>query len=147
MFVLGAASVVCPGTVFAAEEPVIIVHRDPDCGCCGGWVEHLQKAGFRTNVLATKDLDAVKRKLGVPDELAACHTAEVSGYVIEGHVPAAALKRLLAEKLNATGLAVPGMPIGSPGMVGGNPEQYEVILFGPGVRRSYMRFIGEKVLG
>jgi hypothetical protein len=86
-------------------------------------------------------------KLGVPDDLTACHTAEVAGYVIEGHVPAIALKRFLAEKPNATGLAVPGMPIGSPGMEGGNPEPYEVVLFGPTARRTYMRFIGEKALG
>jgi hypothetical protein len=87
-----------------------------------GWVEHLQNAGFETKVLDTKDLDAMKQRLGVPEELAACHTAEVSGYVVEGHVPAAALKRFLAEKPNATGLGVPGMPIGSPGMQGGRPE-------------------------
>jgi hypothetical protein len=146
MLAMGVASVLHAGTLSAAEEPVVTVHRDPDCSCCGGWVQHLQKAVFRTNVLETRDLDAVKRKLGVPDDLAACHTAEVAGYVIEGHVPAAALKRLLAEKPNATGLSVPGMPIGSPGMAGGNPEPYEVILFGPAGRRSYMRFVGEKAL-
>jgi hypothetical protein len=147
LFVMAAASLLQPGTVFAAEEQIITVHRDPNCGCCLGWVQHLQKAAFHTNVVETSDLDAMKRRLGVPDELAACHTAEVSGYVIEGHVPATALKRFLAEKPNATGLAVPGMPIGSPGMEGGMPEPYEVILFGPAGRRSYMRFIGEKALG
>jgi hypothetical protein len=89
----------------------------------------------------------VKRRLGVPDDLAACHTAEVSAYVVEGHVPAATLKRFLAEKPNATGLAVPGMPIGSPGMEGGKPEPSEVVLFGPAGRRSYMRFVGEKIVG
>jgi hypothetical protein len=124
----------------------VTVHRDPNCGCCLGWVQHLQKAGFSTKVLETKDLDAVKTRLGVPDDLAACHTAEVLGYVIEGHVPAPALQRFLAEKPNATGLAVPGMPIGSPGMEGAKPEAYEVVLFGPGGRRSYMRFIGDAAL-
>jgi len=147
MLIMGTVSVLNTETVFAAEEPIITVHKDPDCGCCTGWVQHLQKAAFRTNVLETKELDAVKRKLGVPDDLAACHTAEVSGYVIEGHVPAIALKRFLAEKPNAMGLAVPGMPIGSPGMSGGNPEPYEVILFDSAGRRSYMRFLGEKALG
>ncbi len=88
--------------------------------------------------------DAVKTRLGVPDDLAACHTAEVAGYVIEGHVPQAALKRFLAEKPDAAGLAVPGMPIGSPGMEGGTPQPYEVILFGPRGRRTYMRFIGDR---
>jgi hypothetical protein len=110
-------------------------------------VQHLQKAGFPTKLLDTTDLDAVKVRLGVPDDLAACHTAEVSGYVIEGHVPAIALKRLLAEKPDATGLAVPGMPIGSPGMEGSNPEPYEAVLFGAAGRRVYMQFVGEKALG
>ena len=147
VFVVGAASLLQAGAVFAAQEQVITVHRDPNCGCCLVWVQHLQKAGFPTKVLETKDLDAVKTRLGVPDDLAACHTAEVSGYVIEGHVPALALHRFLADKPYATGLAVPGMPIGSPGMEGGNPEPYEVVLFGPAGRRSYMRFVGEKALG
>ena len=95
----------------------------------------------------TAELDAVKTRLGVPGDLAACHTAQVAGYIVEGHVPAAALKRLLAEKPSAAGLAVPGMPIGSPGMEGGTPEPYDVILFGPAGRRTYMRFLGEKALG
>jgi len=86
----------------------------------------------------------VKRRLGVPDDLAACHTAEVAGYIIEGHVPAAALKRFLAEKPNAKGLAVPGMPIGSAGMEGGRPEKYDVVLFDQNDRRTYMSFIGEQ---
>ena len=146
MLVIGVASVLHAGTVCAAEEPVVTVHRDPDCSCCAGWVQHLQKAVFRTNLLETRDLDAVKRKLGVPDDLAACHTAEVAGYVIEGHVPAVALRRLLDEKPSAAGLAVPGMPIGAPGMEGGRPEPYEVVLFGPAGRRTYMRFVGDRAL-
>jgi hypothetical protein len=147
VLIAGVASMLEFGTLSAAAQPVVTVHRDPNCGCCLGWVQHLQKAGFPTKVLETKDLDAVKTRLGVPDDLAACHTAEVSGYVIEGHVPAAALQRFLAEKPNATGLAVPGMPVGSPGMEGGKAEPYDVILFGPAGRRSYMRFVGEKALG
>jgi hypothetical protein len=94
--------------------------------------------------LDTGDIDAVKKRLGVPDDLAACHTAQLAGYVIEGHVPATALKRFLAERPNATGLAVPGMPIGSPGMEGGKPEKYDVVLFDPAGRRTYMSFIGER---
>ena len=146
VFALGAISLLQPGTVFAVEQPAITVHRDPDCGCCLGWAQHLQKAGFRTKLLETKDLDAVKKRLGVPDDLAACHTAEIAGYVVEGHVPAIALKRFLAEKPNATGLAVPGMPIGSPGMEGGRPEKYDVVLFGPNSRRAYLSFIGERTV-
>ena len=126
----GAASLL-PSGLLAATEPLVTVHRDPNCGCCSGWVQHLQKAGFPTKVLDTTDLDAVKTRLGVPDDLAACHTAEASGYIIEGHVPAVALKRLLAEKPDATGLAVPGMPIGSPGMEVPNvkPQAYDVVTF------------------
>ena len=132
-----------PGAVFAAEQ-AITVHKDPACGCCSGWVRHLQQAGFVTTVVDTKDLDAVKTRLGVPDDLAACHTAEASGFVVEGHVPALALKRFLAERPNAAGLAVPGMPVGSPGMEGGTPEAYEVVLFGPSGRRTYMRFLADR---
>ena len=95
VLIAGAASMLLFGTLSAAAEPIVTVHRDPNCGCCLGWVQHLQKAGFPTKVLETKDLDAVKTRLGVPDDLAACHTAEISGYVIEGHVPAAALKVFL----------------------------------------------------
>jgi hypothetical protein len=131
----------------AAEEQVITVHKDPNCGCCSGWVRHLQTAGFAVKAIDTADLDAVKTRLGVPTDLAACHTAQIAGYVIEGHVPAVALRRFLAEKPGATGLAVPGMPIGSPGMEGGTPEPYDVVLFGASGRRPYMRFLGEKSLG
>ena len=109
-------------------------------------MQHLQKAGFPTKVLETTDLDAVKTRLGVPNDLAACHTAEIGGYVIEGHVPAVALKRFLDDKPNAIGLAVPGMPVGSPGMEGGSAEPYDVVMFGPAGRRSYMRFVGDRAL-
>lgn len=102
-----------------AQTRVITVHKDPNCSCCTGWAEHLAKAGFEIKTIDTTRLDAVKKRLGVPSDLTACHTAEVNGYVIEGHVPAAALKRFLDDKPTATGLAVPGMPIGSPGMEGG----------------------------
>jgi len=132
--------------LFAADSPIITVHKDPDCGCCSGWVQHLQKSGFVTKVIETKDLDPVKRRLHVPDDLAACHTGEVSGYAVEGHVPAIALKRFLSEKPKAIGLAVPGMPSGSPGMEGGKPEPYEVVMFGPDGRRTYMRFLGDRVV-
>jgi hypothetical protein len=138
------ASLLQTSPLFAGEKEVITVHKDPTCGCCSGWVKHLQLAGFGTKVIDTTDLDAVKRRLGVPDDLAACHTAEVAGYIIEGHVPAAALKRFLAEKPNAKGLAVPGMPIGSPGMEGGRSEKYDVVLFGQNGPRTYMSFIGEQ---
>ena len=130
----------------AADEQTVTVHKDPSCGCCSGWVKHLQQAGFANPTVETADLEPVKTRLGVPADLAACHTAQVDGYVIEGHVPAVALRRLLDEKPSAAGLAVPGMPIGSPGMEEGRPEPYEVVLFGPAGRRTYMRFVGDRAL-
>jgi hypothetical protein len=129
-----------------AQSRAITVHKDPNCGCCTGWAEHLAKAGFEVKTVDTTRLDEVKKRLGVPPDLAACHTAEVDGYVMEGHVPAAAVKRFLDEKPKATGLAVPGMPIGSPGMEGGTPETYTVIQFGPQGRKEFMRFLGDRAL-
>jgi hypothetical protein len=146
ILIAGAAALPAAATR-AAEQPSITVHKDPNCGCCSGWVEHLRETGFTVQAIDTAELDAVKTRLGVPRDLAACHTAQVAGYVVEGHVPAAALKRLLAEKPSAAGLAVPGMPVGSPGMEGGAPEPYDVILFGPAGRRTYMRFLGDKAIG
>lgn len=143
---IGTACVLPVSAAFAAQQAAITVHKDPNCGCCSGWVDHLRKAGFVASTIDTLRLDAVKARLGVPSELAACHTAEVGGYVIEGHVPAFAIKRLLAEKPTATGLAVPGMPIGSPGMEGGTPETYDVILFGPAGHRRYMKFIEDRAI-
>lgn len=142
---LTAAAILSPASrALAAEQELITVHKDPACGCCTGWVRHLQMSDFRTKVIETSQIDAVKKRLGVPDDLAACHTAEVAGYVIEGHVPAGALRSLLTEKPAARGLAVPGMPPGSPGMEGGAPEPYEVFLFGPRERKLYGRFVGDR---
>ena len=126
-----------------AAGPVITVTKDPNCGCCGDWIEHLRQAGFMVEVRDVPHVNRVKARLGVPADLVACHTAEVAGYVIEGHVPASAVRRFLAEKPNAKGLAVPGMPVGSPGMEipGTEPEEYEVVLFGR-ERRTYARFKG-----
>jgi hypothetical protein len=128
----------------AAPKPAIKVSKDPNCGCCTGWVEHLRNNGFTVTVVNAADLQAVKQRLGVPAELASCHTAEIAGYVIEGHVPAYAIHRLLAEKPAARGLAVPGMPIGSPGMDGGRPEVYEVLLFSDSAPVGFGRYLGDK---
>ena len=101
-------------------------------------------AGFIVTVVDTTHVDAVKTRLGVPNELASCHTAEISGYAIEGHVPAPAIIQLLAEKPMAKGLAVPGMPVGSPGMDGWSLATYDVILFGSNGQRTYARYRGAK---
>lgn len=113
--------------VFANE---ITVFRSPNCGCCGLWMEHLEAAGFQVNDNVTENLEVVKQQYDIPENLATCHTASVAGYVIEGHVPAEDIQRLLAEKPAVAGLAVPGMPIGSPGMEsGGYVEPYTVFSF------------------
>ena len=130
-----------------AQTPAILVHKDPDCSCCSGWVRHLQAAGFVVTVDRTKDLRSARERLGVPADLAACHTAEVGGYVLEGHVPAVAVRRLLEKRPAAIGLAVPGMPAGSPGMEGGVPQRYDVILFGATSRQPFMHFVGAENVG
>ena len=128
----------------AATGPEIIVHKDPTCGCCAAWIDHLRNAGFATRAHDVADLHALKERLGVPAALASCHTAEVRGYLVEGHVPAGAIARLLAERPLATGLAVPGMPIGSPGMEVARmaPETFDVILFGPTGTTTFARYHG-----
>ena len=123
--------------------PTVAVTKDPSCGCCEKWVAHMREAGFAVTV-TEGPVNPVKARLGVPRDLASCHTALVGSYVVEGHVPAGAIKRLLAEKPQATGLAVPGMPAGSPGMEveGMEPDTYEVVLFGPGSRSTFARYRG-----
>jgi len=122
--------------------PTLSVTKDPNCGCCTAWIQHLRQAGFTVRVVDTSDLQPVKARLGVPAGLASCHTAEVAGYVVEGHVPAAAIARLLREKPKAIGLAVAGMPIGSPGMEGEPAEIYDVVLFAPGLEQTFERYRG-----
>jgi hypothetical protein len=118
-----------------AQSPakvLVEVWKDPNCGCCKDWVKHLQESGFATKVLETPDVAAIRTKLGIPQKLASCHTALVGGYALEGHVPAAAVRRLLKEKPAAVGLTVPGMPVGAPGMDGpaynGRRDPYDVLL-------------------
>jgi len=137
---LGAALAALAGaavaqTVPTDKPPLLQVWKDPNCGCCGDWVKHLQASGFLVQVIDTGNV-AARKRLGMPDQLGSCHTARVGGYVIEGHVPAADILRLLREKPNALGLAVPGMPIGSPGMdgpeYGGRRDAYDVLLVARG---------------
>ena len=121
----------------------ITVHKTPWCGCCGDWVEHLRDHGLSVTVVEHDDLTALRASLGVPAALASCHTAEAGGYSIEGHVPAREIRRLLLERPEGVrGLAVPGMPIGSPGMeAGGRRQPYDVIAFGEsGERRVYQSY-------
>lgn len=142
------ATLMLPRRSWAETLPKMTVTRDPNCGCCGGWVTHVKAAGFPVEVIEAADLAPLKARLGVPDALISCHTAEIDSYVVEGHVPADAIKRLLVERPRATGLAVAGMPIGSPGMeVSGTlPETYEVVLFGQGQQRVFARYRGSQAL-
>ena len=116
-------------TVAAREKPAITVYKDPHCGCCKNWIEHLIKHGYRVDAKDTPDMTQIKNTLGVPAGLTSCHTAVVEGYLIEGHVPAADIDRLLTAKPKIKGLAVPGMPMGSPGMEGAMKQHYQVVAF------------------
>ena len=114
----------------APEKPTAItVYKDPDCGCCKKWIEHLQKHGFKVTSHDTRDMAAIKANFGVKSDLQSCHTAIVNGYVVEGHVPAAEIQRMLKQRPKIAGLAVPGMPSGSPGMENGMSDRYSVIAF------------------
>jgi len=141
---IGGVTIAGSVAAYAAEGPQITIHEDPNCGCCGAWANHIKQAGFLVSIVETSNITAIKLQLGVPDDLASCHTAVVGGYVIEGHVPAVAVLRLLEQKPNAIGLAVPGMPAGSPGMEGSASEEYAVVLFGPQQRQTFARFRGSR---
>lgn len=130
---VGAVAVVSvAGATFAQKPaPTVQVYKSPTCGCCANWVKHLQQHGFTTRVTDTADVASIKAQRGVPARVQSCHTAVVDGYVLEGHVPAADVQRLLKERPAVVGLAVPGMPIGSPGMEvpGQKPQAYDVVAF------------------
>lgn len=129
------ASLIIATTLPAAAEDnapatAMTVYRSPTCGCCGKWIEHVKQHQFIVKDVISDDMDAIKKQHGVPSELSSCHTAIVDGYVIEGHVPAADIRKLLQTKPNVIGLAAPGMPMGSPGMeMGGRKDDYQVVSF------------------
>jgi hypothetical protein len=131
-----------------AQATTVQVWKDPNCGCCQLWVEHLQASGFKVEVRDVGNT-AARKRLGMPEQLGSCHTATVGGYVIEGHVPATEIHRLLKERPVALGLSVPGMPIGSPGMDGpeykGRKDAYDVLLVQKdGSTKSYQRYPGQR---
>lgn len=133
-------------TPAAKALPVLQVWKDPNCGCCKDWVSYLQRDGFQVQVFDTGNT-AMRKRLGLPDPFSSCHTALIGGYVVEGHVNAREIRRLLGEKPKAIGIAVPGMPVGSPGMdgpeYGGRKDPYDVVLVlpdgGARVYQSYFR--------
>lgn len=114
----------------AINDKEITVYRSPTCGCCGKWIEHVKQNHFVIKDIVSDDMQAIKKKYGVPDQLASCHTAIVDGYVIEGHVPAADIQKLLDTKPKVVGISAPGMPMGSPGMeMGGRADDFDVVSF------------------
>ncbi len=125
-----AAALIPPA--HAQALPAVEVFKTPSCGCCGDWIKHLEANGFKVTAVNVPDLTPVRAKLGMPAKYGSCHTARVGGYLVEGHVPAREVKRLLREKPQAIGISVPGMPIGSPGMDGpvykGMQQPYDVVL-------------------
>ena len=132
-FFAASAAVLLAGPALAARD-VVEVYKSPTCGCCTKWIEHLRANGFEVKAHDVDDIDVSRAKLGVPLALGSCHTARVDGYLIEGHVPARDIQRLLRERPSAAGLAVPGMPRGSPGMEADVKDPYDVLLFQPNGR-------------
>lgn len=128
---LMVAAVAASGAAYAQTATHVEVFKSPYCGCCKEWVEHMRKAGFDVTTQNVTDVPAARKATGMPEKFGSCHTAKVGGYAIEGHVPAADVQRLLKEKPKAIGLAVPGMPQGSPGMETNHPQPYDTILVMP----------------
>lgn len=116
------------GSALAQSLGTVEVFRSPSCGCCGKWVEHLRQNGFQVQTHDVSNIPATRKQLGMPDQLGSCHTARIGGYVVEGHVPASDIRRLLKDKPKALGLAVPSMPPGSPGMESARPVPYQTLL-------------------
>ncbi len=132
LFALTAAVVVAQqaGARQAADKPAITVYKSPTCGCCTMWADHMSRNGFAVKQVNVDDIDAVKQSYGVPRALSSCHTGLVNGYIVEGHVPADAVSRMLKEKPAIAGIAVPGMPVGSPGMEqGSRKDPYSIMSF------------------
>jgi len=126
--IVGLSNTAC--TESQAQQPEVMVYKSPTCGCCSKWVAHLEANGFEVKTVDQPDVSPMKRKVGLPPALASCHTAIVDGYVVEGHVPAETVKKMLRERPDIAGIAVPGMPIGSPGMEqGDHVDSYDVVGF------------------
>lgn len=131
-----AALLALPALCLAKARPQVVVYKNAGCGCCSEWEKYMRAAGYPVESHELADLTPIKRKLGVPEKLASCHTAIVDGYVIEGHVPAADIAKILQERPKITGLAVPGMPSDAPGMDMGRGEPYQTIAFD--AKRSWL---------
>ena len=141
-WIIGAASLVLIGVLIwlpkenQAGFPEVTVYKSPTCGCCGKWIDHMREKGFKVTTHNRQDMNQIKQEYGVEYKLRSCHTAVVEDYVLEGHIPAEDIRRLLKEKPAVDGLAVPGMPAGSPGMEGKQEEPYEVVAFTKGKKTT-----------
>lgn len=146
--ILSAALLVVAGPTMAERDEQIEVWREPNCGCCSNWIAHLRKSGFSVEDRVVASVAPIRRMLGTPPDLLSCHAARVAGLVLEGHVPALAIRRLLTERpAGILGLAVPSMPIGSPGMEvpQQRPDTYDVIGWrADATRETFMRFVGDQ---
>lgn len=129
IFTVLSLLVVPVGIAIADDTPTVTVYKTPTCGCCTKWADQVQASGLAVELITLRDVTPVKQKHGVPLRLSSCHTAVVDGYVVEGHVPVEDILRLLRERPDKKGIAVPGMPIGSPGMEGPNPQAFTVYAF------------------
>lgn len=129
---------------FADPLPTVTMYKDPNCGCCDAWADHMKTAGFQVDIKNENNMSLIKNHAGIVPQIASCHTAIVNGYVVEGHVPASAVKKMLNSRPQITGLAVPGMPIGSPGMEieGQENDSYHVLAFDHQKAVSYGQYKG-----
>jgi hypothetical protein len=141
---LAAVAALIPGWARGESATKVVMHKSPTCGCCGAWSARMREAGYVVEEIVEADMPSVKKRLGVPEPLSSCHTAEIDGYIVEGHVPPQAVARLLKERPKAIGLAAPGMPAGSPGMEGGAAEVYRLYLFDASGARPFGDWRGDK---
>lgn len=142
-FIATTVLITAPSMAASSKASEITVYRDPSCSCCGGWIAHLAAQGFQPKEITISNIDTFKQQHGVPNDLASCHTAVIQGYLIEGHVPAEEIKRLLAQHPKVAGITVPGMPIGTPGMEDGDRrEPFTVFSFDTqGNARAFNRYV------
>lgn len=131
-----AATAMAP-RAFAGEKPAAVLYKNPLCGCCEAYADYLRANGYTVTVKLTHDLSLVKKRHGVPEGFEGCHTTLIGGYVVEGHVPVDILSRLLAERPDLTGISLPGMPMGSPGMGGEKAEPFTIFGFGDAPTEVY----------
>jgi len=141
---IAAASALLVAPLAYAASPVINVYKTATCGCCSAWIDHLKSSGFKVVAHDVADPGTIRAKFGISEQYGSCHTGVIGGYAIEGHVPASSIRKLLKEKPKASGIAVPGMPMGSPGMEGARKDAYNVLLVAKdGTSKPYTKHAGD----